>query len=222
MKVLSLDIGINNLSYCILSYDNGNYNIQEWDILNVNPYENDNKEIASLNKQIDKDNKKKLKDEGESSKLKKKKLKKKPTLNELSEKIINTFDNNSIFLDCNYVIIENQPCLKNPTMKSIQMIVYSYFYIRGIVDNKSIILKDIVFISAGNKLKVYDGPNIEVNLSTKYARNKKLAIFHTKYLLKNHSEYLSFFESNKKKDDLADSFLQAAYFLKFKLKTNLL
>ena len=64
MKVLSLDIGINNLSYCILSYDNENYDIKEWDILNVNPYENDNKEIASLNKQIDKDNKKKLKDEG--------------------------------------------------------------------------------------------------------------------------------------------------------------
>ncbi len=218
MKVLSLDIGINNLSYCILSYDNENYDIKEWDILNVNPYENDNKEIASLNKQIDKDNKKKLKDEGESSKLKKKKLKKKPTLNELSEKIINTFDNKSIFLDCDYVIIENQPCMKNPTMKSIQMIVYSYFYIRGIVDNKSTILKDIVFISAGNKLKVYDGPNIEINVKSRYTRNKKLGILHTKYLLKNHEEYLSFFELHKKKDDLADAFLQAAYFIHKRLK----
>ena len=218
MKVLSLDIGINNLSYCILSYDNENYDIKEWDILNVNPYENDNKEIASLNKQIDKDNKKKLKDEGESSKLKKKKLKKKPTLNELSDKIINTFDNKSIFLDCDYVIIENQPCMKNPTMKSIQMIVYSYFYIRGIVDNKSTILKDIVFISAGNKLKVYDGPKIEINVKSRYTRNKKLGILHTKYLLKNHEEYLSFFELHKKKDDLADAFLKAAYFIHKRLK----
>ena len=57
--------------------------------------------------------------------------------------------------------------MKNPTMKSIQMIVYSYFYIRGIVDNKSTILKDIVFISAGNKLKVYDGPKIEINVPPK-------------------------------------------------------
>lgn len=203
MKIISFDIGINNLSYCILSYDNNDFNIIEWDILNVNPYLEENKEIEKNNK-----------------KSEKKKKKKKPSLNQLSEEIIKTFDSNKSFLECNYVIIENQPCLKNPTMKSIQMIVYSYFYIRGIIDNKKEILKDIIFISAGNKLKVYDGPDIEVNLSTKYARNKKLAIFHTKYLLKNHSEYLSFFESHKKKDDLADSFLQAAYFVKFKLKTN--
>jgi hypothetical protein len=218
MKVLSLDIGINNLSYCILSYDKENYDIQGWDILNVNPYEDDNKEIATINKQIDKDNKKRVKDEGEGVKLKKKKLKKKPTLNELSNKIISTFDAKSEFLDCDYVIIENQPCMKNPTMKSIQMIVYSYFYIRGMIDNKSEIIKDIVFISAGNKLKVYDGPPIEITVKSRYTRNKKLGIAHTRYLLKNHEEYLSFFELHKKKDDLADAFLQAAYFIHKRLK----
>ena len=215
MKVLSLDIGINNLSYCILSYENENYDIQGWDILNVNPYEDDNKEIASMNKQIDKDNKKKIKDEGENQKLKKKKTKKKPTLNELSEKIIGTFDSKNEFLECNYVIIENQPCMKNPTMKSIQMIVYSYFYIRGMYnkDYESRVLKDIVLISAGNKLKVYDGPPIEINVKSRYTKNKKLGIEHTKYLLKHHDEYLSFFDSHKKKDDLADAFLQGAYFI---------
>lgn len=219
MKVLSLDIGINNLSYCILSYENENYDIQGWDILNVNPYEDDNKEISSMNKQIDKDNKKKIKDEGENVKLKKKKTKKKPTLNELSEKIIGTFDSKNEFLECNYVIIENQPCMKNPTMKSIQIIVYSYFYIRGMYnkDYESRMLKDIVFISAGNKLKVYDGPPIEINVKSRYTKNKKLGIEHTKYLLKHHDEYLSFFDSHKKKDDLADAFLQGAYFIHKKL-----
>jgi len=218
MKVLSLDIGINNLSYCILSYENENYNIQGWDVLNVNPYEDTNKEISEINKQTDKDNKKMVKDEGEDVKLKKKKLKKKPTLNELSDKIIGTFDAKSEFLECDYVIIENQPCMKNPTMKSIQMIVYSYFYIRGITDNKSEVIKDIVFISAGNKLKVYDGPPIEITVKSRYTRNKKLGIAHTRYLLKNHEEYLSFFELHKKKDDLADAFLQAAYFIHKRLK----
>ncbi len=218
MKVLSLDIGINNLSYCILSYENENYNIQGWDVLNVNPYEDTNKEISEINKQTDKDNKKMVKDEGEDVKLKKKKLKKKPTLNELSDKIIGTFDAKSEFLECDYVIIENQPCMKNPTMKSIQMIVYSYFYIRGITDNKSEVIKDIVFISAGNKLKVYDGPPIEITVKSRYTRNKKLGIAHTRYLLKNHEEYLSFFELHNKKDDLADAFLQAAYFIHKRLK----
>ena len=194
MKVLSLDIGVNNLSYCIVSKEEDTYTIHSWDILNVNPYLEHNKS------------------------LEKGKKKKKPTVNEISMQIINTFDSKKDFLECDYVIIENQPCMKNPTMKSIQMIVYSYFYIRGLVDRKDEILKEIVFISAGNKLKVYDGPPIEINLKSKYSRSKKLAIAHTKYILKNHDEYLSFFESHKKKDDLADSFLQGAYFINKRFK----
>jgi hypothetical protein len=196
MKVLSLDIGINNLSYCILSYADENYTIHSWDVLNVNPY-------IEYNKQLEK-----------------KKKKKKPTINELSAKIIKTFDDKKEFLECDYVIIENQPCMKNPIMKSIQMIVYSYFYIRGIVDKNREILKDIVFIAAGNKLKIYDGPPIEINVKSKYTRNKKLGIAHTQYILKNHEEYISFFESHKKKDDLADAFLQGAFYIHKKLGIN--
>ena len=33
--------------------------------------------------------------------------------------------------DINEVVIENQPALKNPKMKSIQMFIYSYFFIGG-------------------------------------------------------------------------------------------
>ena len=36
------------------------------------------------------------------------------------------------FLDVDLVVIENQPALKNPTMKSIQMMIYSYFLIDGV------------------------------------------------------------------------------------------
>ena len=229
MKILSMDIGINNLSYCIVSYENNNYTIHSWDILNINPYEEINNEIVKVNKDIDKSNKKLIKEynkteDGEleaikpTIKLAKKKVKKKPTVNECSEQIISIFDAKSMFLDCDYVVIENQPCMKNPTMKSIQMIVYSYFYIRGIVDKKENPIKDIVFLSAGNKLKVYDGPPIEINVKSRYTRSKKLGIEHTKYLLKNHEDYLSFFSSHKKKDDLADAFLQGAYFIHKRLK----
>jgi hypothetical protein len=206
MKILSFDIGINNLSYCILSYEDENYVIHGWDILNINPHEDVNKEITVINKQIDKDNKK-------NNTTTKKKVKKKPSLNELSERIVSTFDSKKNFLECDYVIIENQPCMKNPTMKSIQMIVYSYFYIKGISNITNEILQNVMFISASNKLKVYDGPPIEINIKSKYNKNKKLGIEHTKYLLKNHEEYMSFFNSHTKKDDLADAFLQAAYFI---------
>ena len=57
-----MDIGINNLSYCIVSYENNNYTIHSWDILNINPYEEINNEIAKVNKDIDKSNKKLIKE----------------------------------------------------------------------------------------------------------------------------------------------------------------
>ena len=61
-------------------------------------------------------------------------------------------------LDVDVVIIENQPSLKNPKMKSIQMILYSYFLIMGKVEKGRV--QKIDFCSASNKLKVYNGPPI--------------------------------------------------------------
>ena len=228
MKILSIDIGVNNLSYCILSREEGKYIIHHWGILNVNPYEEINKDIAKQNKDIDKSNKKLLKDNLDNSndenisiepKLTKKKVKKKPSINQIAHEIITLFDNTKHLLDCSYVLIENQPCMKNPTMKSIQMIVYSYFYIRGIKDaDEDKKIKDIVLLSASNKLKVYDGPKLTFDVKSKYTLSKKLGIEHTKYFLKDNEEKLSFFNSHKKKDDLADAFLQGVYFINKRLK----
>ena len=40
----------------------------------------------------------------------------------------------SFLQEAELVLIENQPSLKNPIMKSVQMLLYSYFLIRGMVD----------------------------------------------------------------------------------------
>jgi hypothetical protein len=187
-------------------------------------------------------------------------------------------------LDVDIVVIENQPSLKNPQMKSIQMILYSYFLILGKTigngDKSNGYIDKIDFCSASNKLKIYDGPEIifekkvkkepkkkvskklkkeEENIiqdqsldqtiepivelvleptveltieepsktkkkasGMKYSDKKKLAIEHAKYFVKkyNNSEsdlnYLDFFNGHKKKDDLADSFLQGLYYFKNK------
>ena len=47
-----------------------------------------------------------------------------------NKKMVQELDKHPNFLECDSVIVENQPSLKNPTMKSIQMMVYSYFLIR--------------------------------------------------------------------------------------------
>ena len=199
MKIISFDIGINNLSYCIFdiisensnnttSEQNDNtipvetpsekqpYTIADWNVLNIN--------IDSV---------------------------KKPTIHYLTKNIIKLFDETPLFLECNKVVIENQPCMKNPIMKSIQIIIYSYFAIRGMTDNKT--TSEIVLMSASNKTKVYDGPPIELAVKSKYTRNKKLAILHTQYILKD-AEKLAFFNTHKKKDDLADSYLQGLFYIK--------
>ena len=159
-------------------------------------------------------------------------------------------------LNVDIVVIENQPSLKNPQMKSIQMILYSYFLILGkVIGNgnlSSSYIENIDFCSASNKLKVYDGPKIVLSekptrkkkttekvdeiikdkdieildveikeekkgSALKYADKKRLAIEHAKYFLeKQEPIYLDFFNNHKKKDDLADSFLQGIYYLKNK------
>ena len=80
-------------------------------------------------------------------------------------------------LNVDYVVIENQPSLKNPQMKSIQMILYSYFIILGKAVNfgefKNI--KNIDFCSASNKLKVYDGPKIVFQEKVKKLKKGEVA-----------------------------------------------
>ena len=75
----------------------------------------------------------------------------------MGTRLFNTLDEKSIFSECENIVIENQPVLKNPTMKSIQIMLYSYFLIK----NKNI--KIIKLLNASNKLKVYKGqiPDVE-------------------------------------------------------------
>ena len=53
-----------------------------------------------------------------------------------------------------HVLIENQPALKNPVMKSIQMIIYTFFVMDGVMKKESSI-ETIHMVNARNKLKVY-------------------------------------------------------------------
>lgn len=188
MKVLSWDVGIYNLSYCILEKkENEDPKIIGWDIVNLVDNELMKKDRNLIFENIPR------------------------KLNEIPE-----------LLNVDIVVIENQPSLKNPQMKSIQMILYSYFLILGKVigsENTTSYIEKIEFCSASNKLKVYDGPTI--TLSNKknsdkltYSEKKKLAIEHAKYYLEKNIDYKIFFNENQKKDDLSDSLLQGLYYIK--------
>ena len=100
------------------------------------------------------------------------------------------------------VIIENQISPIANRMKTIQGMIAQYFIMNHI--------QDIHFISSFNKLKLW------VNKKTTYNERKKISVLIVKQLLNNNNnihKWENIFVSHKKKDDLADSFLQGLWYL---------
>jgi hypothetical protein len=121
------------------------------------------------------------------------------------------------------IIIEKQPP-NNPRMKAIMSVIHSYFIIRGKVDHyMDLYLDNIYIIDAKHKLSIYKGPQIDAShLKKKYDQRKYLSVQYTKYIISENIEYSNHFESlETKKDDLADCFLQAKYFVErvYKIKS---
>jgi len=248
MKILSFDVGIKNLSFCLLN----DTVIEDWGILNICTDDVCDHKNAKTGQRCDKSVKFVCKDGGFSptsefkvcSGHKKLKLysdkkfkcqpKKKNPMLDQGKKMVETFLLKDNFLNVDLVVIENQPALKNPTMKSIQMILYSYFLIQGVTSADSSI-DSIQMINARNKLKAYTGPPIQCDIKDRYKKTKFLGIEYCRYMI-NQSEqdkseqdkseqdkseqdqqWLDLFEQSKKKDDLADAYLQGIYVLKSKI-----
>src|SRR5437868_1891656 len=59
-------------------------------------------------------------------------------LDKLALKLYDALDKFNDFLQVDEILIENQPTLTNPTMKSIMMLLYSYFVMNGLSNKKDI------------------------------------------------------------------------------------
>ncbi|CAH6421688.1 Hypothetical protein KVN_LOCUS418 [uncultured virus] len=137
---------------------------------------------------------------------------------------------NHIFVTVDEIIIENQPSLINPTMKSISTLIYGYFVNKLV--QKSINkwnLTNVRFYAPSNKLKkVFDEKDkqsktkknkeekVVINTSQNvYKMTKTIAVEYCKILLrkKNKVKDLETLSTFKKKDDMADCFLQGYHYL---------
>ena len=116
-----------------------------------------------------------------------------------------------------HIVIENQISPIANRMKTLQGMIAQYF----IMHDKT----KIVFVSAANKLKGHDvldqiaSTDIIASKLDKntYADRKKTGIKVTLTLLnEKHLKWLHHFNTHKKKDDLADAFLQGNWFLNSK------
>ena len=217
-RYLSFDVGIKNLAYCKITE---NKVIEDWGIINLN--ENPQCDVH-LKKKCEKqctyevkgDEKVKYCCTAHSKRFpKKKKLNANHDLMKISQLAIGKL--RELYLnDVTHVLIENQPALKNPVMKSIQMIIYTFFIMDGVMKDESSI-ETIHMVNARNKLKVYHGPKIECNKKGKYAQNKYLSVEYTKQMIQEEKdEFIQLFNESKKKDDLADAYLQGIYWIEKK------
>ena len=105
------------------------------------------------------------------------------------------------------VIIENQLSTLATRMKTLQGMITQYFIMRGV--------PDIRFISAINKLKLFDpkkGSDEDEGGEGGYADRKKRSIEITRSLIASPLMSMKF-GKHKKKDDLADCFLQGMWWL---------
>jgi hypothetical protein len=131
----------------------------------------------------------------------------KPTFHETARELVKHLK--EMFTDTfDCVLIENQPVQKNPVMKSIQIIVYTYFLTSGI--------HDIRFVSACNKLKLKSQPEGIDEMCTskvKYTRNKQKSVILCRHYLMDDAVNLAKFEQNKKSPDMADAYCQGMYVL---------
>ena len=104
------------------------------------------------------------------------------------------------------VIIENQISTIASRMKTLQGMIAQYFIMRG--------TPVIEFISAANKLKMF-----MTKKKTTYTERKIESVEVTKELLEKLPQFKNYkgcLDKNKKKDDLADCFLQGIYYLTLK------
>jgi hypothetical protein len=136
-------------------------------------------------------------------------------------KLFQTLQEKKELLKANIVLIENQPSIKNPTMKSIAAGLYDFYMIRGLLDKvPESNIKIVKFMSPSNKLKLIDdGQTKQIiifkaksNDAKAYKLTKDLSVKYAKELITDMSEWIVFLNSQKKKDDLADALLQGLYY----------
>lgn len=132
----------------------------------------------------------------------------KPTVTQLAERIFVELDALLKKVGTiNIVLIENQPSRINGAMKSIQMIIFSYFLYK-----KHIGLPCEVYLISANK-KTLEHP-FEIDMSgckakSRYIQTKYKSVKYAEKYIQDCPALVTTLQSYKKKDDICDAMLQA-------------
>ena len=122
------------------------------------------------------------------------------------------------------VLIENQISPKASRMKSIQTMITMYYIMRGVADTgihyisssrKLTLVPESFSVSDSNVLSKSSSISKGDTESKKdYEKRKKLGVQYTRVFIQiEHPTWVDMFTNHKKKDDLADCFLQGLWWL---------
>ena len=219
-KLISIDVGIKNLGLCIFCIkEDDTIDVEKWQTVSL---------VGDVTIKCDGYTSSKQKCVNNASytmgdecfcgvhkrkgaTLIKKKKAEKENMVTLGKNMKNIFD--ELMCDVSgieIVLIENQISPIANRMKTLQGMIMQYFIMRG--------LERIEMISSQNKLKIYDQyvKGVKETNGNSYNVRKKLGIMLTDHILTVNKEWEIYRELfvGKKKDDLADSFLQGLYYIK--------
>jgi len=139
-----------------------------------------------------------------------------PSVNELSGRLFMVLDEFVADLEARgiptveMVLLENQPSRLNGAMKSIQMMIYTYFQLRRHWEGRFL---SVQMVSAGKKIQGHDceiatPESCGYKPKKGYALNKWNAVQIAKAYVAEDADLATLFGGHKKKDDLADSLCQ--------------
>jgi len=243
MIILSIDVGIKNLAHCLFEIDDNDYskyNMFEWDVVDIcnikkqtckaelkkrledgtyaicgkNASFKDNNGICyckthvkkMLNSDLNNDTYEEIKYDNASE----------IRLVDLGINMMKAYDIIFNKYKIDIVIIENQISKIATRMKTIQGMITQYFIMEHTTN--------IEFISSTNKLKLFT----DKKTKTDYKERKKMGIEFCRNVIVNNIDnynykddndecyfkgWLEHFDKHKKKDDLADSFLQGLWYI---------
>jgi hypothetical protein len=243
MKVLSWDVGLRTLSFCLLSGEwcaetqTVKYTVHEWDSVDVQvdgvatpapPPPPPGRKRKAATDIIAPDAATSVTTLTGTKKTGQRKKMDAVSVEEGARMVCDAIHRRATshgFTDADTVIIEQQPAgghnrHSNVRMKVMSHVIHMYFYVRGLLSGSN---ASVAFVSPASKLvgMKKEESDKEKTVGQLYGRNKKYAVHKTTELLGGMREqpgnqpWHTLFESStvSKKDDLADAFLLGYYYL---------